>query len=148
MADLGLAFVHHAAIFTLIAIFVAELTIVRAGMCPDDVRRVSRIDAWYGFVAGVVLAVGIVRVIYGGKGWAFYQSNPLFWVKMALFGVVGALSAAPTIAFIRWRRDQKGEADAIPAPERIASVRRWLVIEGVLLAAIPLTAAAMARYPF
>ena len=51
------------------------------------------------------LATGLLRA-FGGleKGTEFYLRSPLFWTKMALFGIVFLLEIRPMVTFIRWRR--------------------------------------------
>ena len=144
MLDLTLAIAHHLAIFGLAAILATEATLVRRGMDVDDVRRVAAIDAWYGLAAGLIIVVGVARVVYGGKGWLFYVSSPFFWAKMAAFAVVGLLSIVPTIAFLRWRRAQKQGGPA-PTEGEIANVRRLIVAQLIVFAFIPVFAAMMAR---
>lgn len=140
-SDVWLAIAHHLTVFSLAAILTAELVLVRPGISAADLRRVSRIDLWYGVLAGVAVLVGVARVYFGAKGPAFYGHNPWFWAKMASFAVVGLLSVPPTIAYIRWRR-----AGGDPTAAQVAGVRRWLMIEGGVFVFIPVFAAAMARW--
>ena len=119
---------------------VAELVLVRAAIDLAAVRRVQRIDLWYGLLAAAILAVGFTRAVFAAKGWAYYQHNLFFWAKVGTFLLIGILSVPPTITFLRWRRDDGG-----PDPEDVARVRRWLWAELVLFAPLPVFAAAMAR---
>src|SRR5215218_277032 len=102
--DAWLAIAHHLAVFGVAAVLVAEWTLVPPGIEPDEVRRVARIDAAYGALAGAVLLAGASRVIWGVKPADFYLENPVFWFKMAAFATVGLLSIRPTLRFLRWRR--------------------------------------------
>ncbi len=113
---------------------------VRPGFAPPWVRRIAKIDIWYGLIAALILAVGFGRAVFAAKGWHYYSHNLFFWLKLATFAVIGLLSVPPTLAFIRWR----GAGDA-PAAAEIAQVRRLLLAELVLFAALPVFAAAMAR---
>jgi len=98
--------------------------------------------------SGLVLLVGIARVVWGGKGWAFYEANPYFWAKMATFAAIGLISIAPTRAILRWRKALRTDSRfAPPATE----IRRARIAFGMMaLLVVPLVgfAAAMARYPF
>ncbi len=140
MLDLHLAIAHHLLIFCLFGILSVELIAVRPGMTSDDVRRIARIDLWYGLLAGVIVAVGVSRVHLAGKGWEYYQHNAFFWSKIATFVVIGLLSIAPTVAYIRWRK-----SGTAPSDEQVASVRRFVWVEIVLFAPLLAFAAAMAR---
>ena len=93
----------------------------------------------------VALATGLLRVFVYAKGWPFYVSNPIFWVKMALYLAVALTSIAPTIAFIRWSRILGAGSAPLPAAGDVGRVRRLVHIELALLALIPLMAVLMAR---
>lgn len=143
--DLLLAVVHHILIFSIAAVLAFEVGAVRQGLTATDIRRVARVDAWYGILAALIIAVGFVRAIYAAKGWAYYSVNTFFWAKLIAFGIVGLLSVPPTVAYIRWRNALKKDASFLPAPGAIASARRFLWMEVVVFAFIPIFAAAMAR---
>jgi len=91
---------------------------------------------------------GVCRVIWGGKGWTFYEMNPFFWAKILTFGLIAAASIIPTLRFIAWRRARKADPAFQPEPADVARVRRWLGIEALLLLPLLAFAAAMARWPF
>jgi putative membrane protein len=86
-------------------------------------------------------------VIWGGKGWAFYEANPFFWGKIAAFVAIGLLSIGPTLLFFRWRKAAAGAAYA-PPPAELKRARTWVGLEALLLVPLLACAAAMARYPF
>ena len=46
-------------------------------------------DAVYGLAGALVVYTGYLRVTAYGKGWEFYQHEPIFWFKMALLAVMG-----------------------------------------------------------
>src|SRR5881397_2958890 len=64
-------------------------------------QRLLAADNLWGIAAGLWIASGLGRVFFGGKKPSFYWHNGWFWVKMALFGLVFALEAAPMTTFIR-----------------------------------------------
>jgi len=146
MLDLVLAVMHHLAILSLILVVGAELALIRGDVCGAVARRLAQVDLGYGIAAGVIVVVGVTRVVLGAKGWVFYVHNPFFWAKMATFLIVGLLSIHPTVAFLRWRRDADADASFAPPPGAVAAVRRTIVIEAALLGLIVALAAAMARY--
>ena len=143
--DLMLAIAHHVLIFALAGVLAFELGVARQGLTAVDIRRLGRVDVWYGILAGVIVAVGFVRAIYAAKGWAYYSTNHFFWAKIATFALVGILSIWPTVAFIRWRSALGKDATFLPAPPAVATVRRFLWAEVLFFALIPVFAAAMAR---
>ena len=146
MADLILAILHHILVFGLVAMLMAERVMVSSA--PIDVRRLARLDGGFGGVAGLILVVGAARVIWGGKGWMFYESNPFFWGKVAAFAVIGLLSIQPTLAFLRWNRARRADAAFQPDPAQVARARQFNGLMGLMLIPLLACAAAMARWPF
>ena len=141
--DAWLAIAHHLAAFTLLAIIVAEFVLVRPGLHGVELQRLRRFDALYGVTAGVVLIVGISRLIWGAKPFDFYGDNPFFWLKMAAFATVGLLSIRPTMRYLRWTA--AGEEAGEPDPDEIRQARHLLVAQLSVFAVIPVCAALMAR---
>ena len=94
--DWLLASFHHLAVFSLAAILSAEIFLTAGPIDDRLVLRVARIDAWFGIVAAIVVAAGVLRVFFGAKGYEYYWVNIFFWAKMALFVGVGLVSVAPT----------------------------------------------------
>jgi len=105
--DAILAYLHFAAILTLVWFLAKEWTLLRAGAPNIDTERLAGADAGFGITAMLVLVTGGLRAVYGAKGWSFYAHNPAFHVKVTLFVIVGLVSIAPTIAFIRWRKARR-----------------------------------------
>ena len=143
--DFVLAIAHHLLIFLLAGVLAFEFGAIRPGMSGTDVRRVARVDIWYGVLAVVIVAVGFTRAIYAAKGWAYYSANGFFWAKIFAFACVGLLSIVPTVAIIRWRRATGNDAKFSPAADDVRKVRRYLWMEAAAFALIPVFAAAMAR---
>jgi putative membrane protein len=138
LTDLILAILHHLAIVTLIVLLAIEFALLRRGMAGSDLRRLIKVDAFYGAAAGLVIALGICRVIWGAKGADFYLSNPWFWAKMASFAAIGLLSIPPTMALLKWRKALKQDSQFLPLDTDVTRV--------ALLALVVAFAAAMARY--
>jgi putative membrane protein len=144
--DAILAYLHFAAIFTLIWFLAKEWTLLRGGAASIDVERLARADAGFGMSAGAVLLTGALRATLGIKGWTFYAHNAAFHVKIGLFVLVALISIAPTLKFVRWRKALRGNA-AFRVPEaQWSSARRILIIEMHLVALIPLAAVIMSRH--
>ena len=145
MTDLLLALVHHALVFTLVALLAAEFTLVHKRLAAPAIRALASLDAAYGATAGAILVVGFGRVFHGAKGADFYLHNPVFWAKLGFFLAPGLASVVPTLRILRWKRRLRADAAfEAPGPE-VAVVRRWLLAELALFVPIPLLAAAMAR---
>jgi putative membrane protein len=143
--DAGLAWLHFIFAFILVGAITAELFMLRLPVNAAVAQRILRADLFYaGSVVGLILAGGS-RVLWGAKGWAFYEAEPFFWAKMGMFLVIGLISIAPTRAFMRWVKAAKADA-AFTAPEaEVKSARRWVLIEVHLIAVLLLFASLMAR---
>jgi len=145
MLDLILASAHHLAVFTLVGLFAVQFVLVRPGLSGARLKQLARIDATYGAVAGIVIIVGVVRVIFGAVGYEYYIGNHAFWGKMVAFLIVGLLTIPPTIAFRRWARAGVEQADYAPPASEILASRRFIHLQAGVLLLIPIFAAAMAR---
>jgi putative membrane protein len=145
MLDLILAGLHHLAVFTLVGVFAAEFAVLRSGLEGRRLGQLSALDRAYGATAGIVVVVGIVRVIFGNAGWEFYVFNWVFWLKMAAFAGMGLASIPPTMTILNWRKALAADGAYDPSPAEIARVRGYLFAEIGFLALVPLFAAAMAR---
>jgi len=141
----GLAYLHFLALIGVGACLVAESFLCTLDLQPPNVRRLARVDLLYLAFALAVLATGAARVFLSPKGTAFYLENPVFYIKLALFVAVGLVSIPPTLQFLRWNRALKSGQERILKDRDIVSVRRYLALELVLFACIPLAAVLMAR---
>ena len=140
-----LAFLHHAAAFTLVAAIMVELVLTKEQLSVTSARSLLRIDALYGVSAGVLLVVGFLRVFYTEKGPDYYFSSGTFIAKIALFAVVGLLSIYPTVQLRGLRRFlRQNQSPSFDAP-KLRTLRRIIHIELLLLFVIMLFAALMAR---
>jgi putative membrane protein len=143
--DLLLAIFHHLLVFALAGIIGAEFVLVRGDPTSSTINRLTRIDRHYGLIAGLIILVGIGRVVYGLKGWEFYVYNWVFWAKMLAFLAVGLLSIRPTRSFIAWHRKAVADSDFRVPDAEIASVRGAVRTQAIVFLLIPVFAAAMAR---
>ena len=143
--DAILAYLHFAAIFTLLWFLAKEWTLLRAGAANVDIERIASSDAWFGAAAGLVLVTGALRAAFGAKGWAFYAHNPAFHVKVTLFVIVGLVSIAPTLKFLRWRKARRADPAFRVSEAEWTRARRFIMIELHLIALIPLLAVIMSR---
>jgi putative membrane protein len=64
---------------------------------------------------------------------------------MALFAGAGLASVPPTLAFVAWRKALAGNGAFHPEAIAIARVRRFIRLEWMLLALVPVAAVMMAR---
>ena len=144
LLDALLAWLHFLCIFMLVGTLLAELAFYRRRMDLARITQLARIDMLYGISAGLVVLSGILRVIFGLKGAAYYLHNPIFWTKMGLFLCLGLLSIPPTLHYLRIR--SRADASGVVTVDEGGYRRVWalLGIEAGLLALIPLFAAFLA----
>lgn len=145
MADAIAAYLHYLSIFLLFALLVLEHRLFKLPLDLDRARSLMRIDIAYGITASLVLATGLARVLWFGKGSAYYLHNSLFHAKVGLFVLVALLSTFPTVVFLGWRNSVKAGQVPVLSP----STGRLLVIalraELTLLLVLPLLGVLMAR---
>ena len=98
----------------------------------------------YGIAAMAVLATGVARTWWGVKGTAWYWSNRLLHLKLALFVVVGVISILPTLTLRRWRKALRASG-ALPAEARCGRPRKLVMVQAHIIAVIPLAAVFLAR---
>jgi putative membrane protein len=140
-----MAFLHHAAAFTVVAALAGEIALFRPPLTIAQARRLMVADNVFGAAAGVVLVIGLLRVAYFEKGPHYYWHDLFFLTKFAAFLVAALISSYPTVVFLSWRRNVKaGRAPQIP-PECTRRVRRCLMLEFAAILVIVFCAAFMAR---
>lgn len=146
LTDLLLASFHHLLVFALVSMLVAESVLLRGAIDRPALQRLVRLDRGYGLTAGLLLAVGLVRVFFGIKGTDFYLHNPWFHAKLGAFVLVGLLSILPTVRILRWRKALAANPGYRPDADEVAKLGGIVRFELILIAAIFVLAAAMARY--
>jgi putative membrane protein len=146
MTDLWLAIAHHILVFGLVIMLAAEFALVRQGLGAAEVKRLTGLDIGYGVTALLIIVVGIHRVVFGAKGYAFYVENVWFWAKMAAFALIAVLSIVPTIRFRSWRKALKANPLAAVPVNDIVHVRGHIRLQLLLVFAVVSFAAIMARY--
>lgn len=145
LTDALLAWIHFVLAFVLVGALVAEAFVMRLPIDARVALLLRRIDLFYGVSAALLIGAGVSRVIWGAKGWAYYQVQPFFWAKMAAFAAIGLVSILPTLAFRHWARQAKA-APSFQAPDAAARrIRGYVVFETHLVALLLLFAVLMAR---
>ena len=140
-----LAYAHILAILMLVVFSSSEAALCRIEwLNAKVVERLVTVDRIYGVSAVVVLLTGVARTWWGVKGTAWYWTNGLLHLKLGLFVVVALMSIKPTLMFIRWRRRLRSDG-ALPDEAQVRQVRRWVMVQAHIVAAIPLAAVFLAR---
>ena len=145
-ADYILAVLHHALVFSIVAILAIEIALMRPGIGAEQIKRLGGYDIAYGVTAGLILIVGFVRVFYGAKGSEYYFGNHYFWAKISAFIIVGLISIAPTMRIRDWGRQARRDPAFVAPDDEVAIMRRLMHAEGLFLLLLIMFAVAMARF--
>lgn len=145
MAEVLTVYLHYAAMILIAVFLVIEAMNCVPGLAREQIRLLARVDLLYLAAAVVALATGVARVVWFGKGPAFYMQNPVFYIKLALFVAVGLISIPPTMQYLRWMRALKSGAAHVAPDYEAVRARRYVFAELLLFALIPLMAVMMAR---
>lgn len=140
-----MAFIHHFAAFTLVALLVGEWLLLRGELTLAIARRLARLDMFYGLAAMALIAVGLLRVFYYEKGSAYYFHSIPFLIKMGLFVLVGLLSIIPTREFLSWRSVLAINQLPVLEESRLTRLRQVIALQLMLLIPIILCAAMTAK---
>ncbi len=117
---------------------------LRGPLDAEGLRRLFAADNVWGLAALLWIVTGLARAFAGlEKGSAFYLGSALFWVKLALFGIVFVLEVGPMLTLMRWRRLLALGQMPDTSPARTLHVLTH--IELALVVAIVFVAAFMAR---
>ena len=139
------AFLHHLAAFTVVAALVIELVLTKDDIVVKNARKILLADLAFGVSAGVVLVVGLLRVVYFEKSTFYYFHSVPFVAKLSLFLTVGLLSIYPTSEFFSWRTSVKqGQAPTV-TDRKMRAIRSIILWELAGVVLIILCAALMAK---
>lgn len=140
-----LAYLHIAAILTLVVFISSQAAICRAEwLNAAIVRRLVVLDKIYLTAASLVLASGLARTIWGIKSADWYAGQPLWWAKLGLMLLILLLSVKPSLAFRRWLT-QLNQQGALPLEAEIKAVRAQIMRAAHLLLLIPVVGVMLAR---
>ena len=140
-----MAFVHHAAAFTLVSALAVEVALFKPPLSLIQAQRLVRTDMLFGVSAGVLLVVGLLRVAYFETGPAYYWHDGFFLLKFAAFLLAALVSIYPTVIFLSWNQTLRAGTAPEISTERARRVRMCLMLELAAILIILLCAALMAR---
>lgn len=139
------AYGHYLSLGLIFASLSTELFTLKPELTNKEGWRVVIADTVYGIAGVGILATGILRYLYFEKGADYYSHQPVFWIKIALFIIVGLLSLYPTFSFLTWINDLRAEKPPEVSPEKVKLLRTIIHVELVAFSTIPLLASMMAR---
>lgn len=139
------AYVHYLSFMICFGALIFERISLKTNPKKKEAISMVIADVIYG-IAGIALLVsGIFRVIKFGQGADFYTQNPIFWIKITIFALVGSLSLYPTVTYILWAIPlSKGKLPEVTS-NLVSRLKLILNIELIGFALIPLLATLMTR---
>jgi putative membrane protein len=139
------AWLHFLAIGVGAGLLLAEYWLCRRMPDRTQARLLGQVDLAYQLALIATLATGLARAIYFGQDAAYYLSNRLFWLKIAIFGLVVVVAVAPTLQYIRWNREARSAPTFAPLTRDVERVRGSIAFGLGLWLILPLTAVLVAR---
>jgi len=141
------AYGHYLALLLSTGSLVTERLLIKDGMSEAEFDTVAIADIVYGGAGALLVYTGYLRVTEYGKGWEFYQHEPIFWVKLTLLAIMGAASFFPTTKIIQLSVSKRDPATpyAPMSPRLVKRMTTLINAELLALASIPLSASLMAR---
>tara|TARA_Y100000589_G_scaffold330379_1_gene379839 strand:+ start:264 stop:749 length:486 start_codon:yes stop_codon:yes gene_type:complete len=139
------AYVHYVGIIFCFGSLLFERIILKTNLNRKECIAMVFADAIYGIAGLAILFTGILRIKYFGQGGEFDTSNPVFWIKVSLYILVGLLSLYPTISYILWTIPLSKNKLPDISPNLVNRFKFIITIELAGFAIIPLFATLMAR---
>jgi putative membrane protein len=140
-----MAFLHHLAAFTVVGALVAEVMLFKPPLTVAQARKLQRVDSVFGVSAGVLLVVGLLRVVYFEKGAGYYFSDAFFLTKFVAFVLAGVISIYPTVLFLSWSKALKQGVAPEMSAAQVRRARMCLMWELTAIVVILFCAPFMAR---
>ena len=139
------AYVHYLGIIFCFASLLFERLTLKVNLTRKETISMIIADVIYGLAGVALLITGILRVKYFGQGGEFYTGNPVFWIKVSLYILVGLLSLYPTTTYILWAIPLSKNKLPEISENLVKRFRLIITTELVGFATIPLFATLMAR---
>jgi putative membrane protein len=139
------AFLHHVCAFTLVGALAIEFALIRQELTLSSARRLQITDLVLGGAAGLLLAIGLVRVFFLEKGPEYYWHSHAFLTKFSLFVIIAFVSVIPTMEFLSWGGAIRAGQVPVIEPARKKRITAIIHAELAGIVIIVLCAAIMAR---
>lgn len=144
--EILIPYLHYLGIMALMGSLITEHVVLKPNITNEQIKTLAVVDLIYGISAGLVLITGLLRwFVVDPKGVAYFNTNPLFHIKLTLFVIVVILSIFPTMKFLKWRKSVVNGKDPEITTGEVKKQLMFLRIELLLVAIIPLLAVMVAR---
>ena len=139
------AYVHYLGIILCFGALIFERLNLKQNLSKTETVSIIIADVIYGIAGLAILITGILRVKYYGQGSDFYTSNPIFWVKVSLYIIVGLISLYPTTTYILWAIPLSKNKLPNISENLVKRFKLIIMTELVSFAVIPFFATLMSR---
>ena len=140
-----IAYIHYLGIILCFGALMFERIILKVNLNKNEIISIIIADVIYGIAGLALLITGILRVKYYGQGGEFYTSNPIFWVKVSLYILIGLISLYPTTTYIFWAIPLSKNKLPIISENLVKRFKLIITTEVVGFAVIPFFATLMSR---
>ena len=144
-ASAVVAYVHYLGIIICFGALMFERIILKINLSKNETISIIIADVVYGIAGLAILITGILRVKYYGQGGEFYTGNPIFWVKVSLYIVIGLISLYPTTTYILWAIPLSRNNLPVISENLVKRFRLIITTELVGFVVIPFFATLMSR---
>tara|TARA_B100000212_G_scaffold253469_1_gene194107 strand:+ start:165 stop:656 length:492 start_codon:yes stop_codon:yes gene_type:complete len=145
MASALVAYIHYLGIILCFGALMFERFILKINLSKNETISIIIADVIYGIAGLAILITGILRVKYYGQGGEFYTSNPIFWIKVSLYIVIGLLSLYPTVTYILWAIPLSKNKLPVISKNLVKRFKLIIMTELIGFAVIPFFATLMSR---
>ena len=139
------AYTHYLGIILCFGSLLFERLTLKVDLNRNQTISMIIADVVYGIAGVAILVTGILRVNYFGQGSDFYTDNPIFWIKVSLYILVGLLSLYPTTTYILWAIPLRKNKLPQISEKLVKRFKLIITTELIGFATIPLFATLMAR---
>ena len=134
------AVLHHLAVLTLLVCTLLTFRQLGQPFTVPGARLLRKADMVVGIAATLVLLVGLVRVFYLEKGFAYYFQNGPFLTKLGFYGLASLLSVISLVELHRWRMPLKSGLLPALSTNKLSTLRTVAVLQLACLAAMAMCA--------
>ena len=139
------AYIHYLGIILCFGALMFERITLKINLSKNETISIIIADVIYGIAGLAILITGILRVKYFGQGGEFYINNPIFWVKVSLYVVIGLISLYPTATYILWAIPLSKNKLPIISENLVKRISLIITTELIGFAVIPFFATLMSR---
>ena len=139
------AYIHYLGIIICFGALMFERLTLKENLSKNEVISIIAADVIYGIAGLAILITGILRVKYYGQGYEFYTGNPIFWLKVSLYLIVGLISLYPTVTYILWAIPISKNKLPVISENLVKRFKLLIMTELVGFMVIPLFATLMSR---